>query len=377
MGGSPLRPACGALTGGALLGAAGLLLALRRRGGAPPRGRPSSEALPTHTAAAVPPPLELAALSAEVRHLLATRRPSLVEGVSSELHHLPPHIPKAVWTKLGDAIKVAERPGSDNVPGSRFITLRLDGSGFSRLVGMLQKAGIFDKGYSPEFAEIMRDCCCSLMAKYSARCGYTQSDEMTIIIPPASVVRGEQQPHLNGGRVLKICTHAAAHVTARFNYKIQLICEAKGLPMEERLLATFDCRLGHYGTLDEALSLLLWRAQDCGVNGVADAVHHCRGMLEGAKQATEQGTGDKLKWLAEKGRLPLLQHQAHGSFFVKVKRRKAGMNPKMGETTMTLRGCIEEVPGNLLCRLALGQLFPEDDKALDEVGDGPHELLAS
>lgn len=372
MGGSALRPACGALTGGALLGAASLLLALRRRRGALPLGAP-----PPHTAAAVSPPLELAALSTEVRHLLATRRPLLVEGVYSELHQLPPHIPKAVWTKLGDAIKVAEQPGFDNVPGSRFITLRLDGSGFSRLVSMLRTAGIFAKGFSPEFAQIMRDCCCSLMAKYSARCGYTQSDEMTIIIPPASVVRGVQQPHLNSGRVLKICTHAAAHVTALFNYKIQLICAAKGLPMEERLLATFDCRLGHYGTLDEALSLILWRAQDCGVNGVADAVHHSRGMLEGAKQAMDQGTGDKLKWLAEKGRLPLLQHQAHGSFFVKVKRRKAGVNPKIGETTMTLRGCIEEVPGNLLCRVAVGQLFPEDDTALGEVGDGPKELAAA
>ena len=35
--------------------------------------------------------------------------------------------------------------------------------------------------------------------------GYTQSDEMTLVISAASVVRGEQQCHSHSGRVVKLC----------------------------------------------------------------------------------------------------------------------------------------------------------------------------
>ena len=101
---------------------------------------------------------------------------------------------------------------------------------------------------------------------------------MTLLIAPASVVRGEQQPHSYNGRVQKICTLAAAHVTATFNFHIHNLCEEKEMAFEERLLARFDCRMGVYESKEEAMSLILWRAYDCGVNGVSDAVYHQKGM---------------------------------------------------------------------------------------------------
>ena len=42
----------------------------------------------------------------------------------------------------------------------------------------------------------------------TSRGGYTQSDEMTLVLASASVVRGEQQCHSHGGRVVKICASA-------------------------------------------------------------------------------------------------------------------------------------------------------------------------
>eukprot|EP00438_Fugacium_kawagutii_P032261 Skav209892 [mRNA] locus=scaffold2642:368992:373353:- [translate_table: standard] len=83
--------------------------------------------------------------------------------------------------------------------------------------------GAFSQGYSDEFAQLMRECCQSLMVKFSAICGYTQSDEMTLVISAASIVRGEQQCHSHGGRVVKLCTLAAAHVTALFNFRLQAL----------------------------------------------------------------------------------------------------------------------------------------------------------
>jgi len=314
-------------------------------------------------------------LAAEVWRLLAVRRPGQVTGLPGELHQLPPFLPKAFWEKIGDAVRAAERPGLDSVPGSRFITLRLDGTGFSKLLGRLRAAGVFARGFSPEFAEIMGECCRSLTTKLNARCGYTQSDEMLVLLAPASVVRGVQQPHLHNGRVMKLCTQAAAHVTALFNHKVQAICAARHLTLEESCLATFDCRLGHYGSLEEALGLLLWRAYDCGVNGVSDAVFHRRGEIPGAKQAMGHTTDKKLLWLAEAGLLPLQPHQAHGSFFVKTRRRIEGCNPTTGQIVVTLRGVLEEVSGNVLCNAASGTLFPEDDdlppSATDDKAGGP------
>ena len=192
------------------------------------------------------------------------------------LHLRAPHVSKALWTALGDEIKGAETPqGSFNVTGERWISLRLDGAGFSRLTRGLRQRGVIPAGFSPVFGELMAECCSALVDKFHARCGYTQSDEMTLLLAPTAPRRdGGHEPHIYNGRVLKLCTMAAATVTALFNYRIGDICRAKGVAHDRAILAAFDCRIGSYATREEAMSLVLWRAYDSGVNGVSDAVHH-------------------------------------------------------------------------------------------------------
>ena len=41
----------------------------------------------------------------------------------------------------------------------------------------------------------MRECLTALMDKVGAVYGFTQSDEMALLVPPAPVVRGVQQQH--------------------------------------------------------------------------------------------------------------------------------------------------------------------------------------
>eukprot|EP00971_Amphidinium_carterae_P062658 1240264-Amphidinium_carterae.1 len=53
-----------------------------------------------------------------------------------------------------------------------------------------------------------------------------------------------------------------------------------GFLMPLACLATFDCRIASYESFEQAVSLLLWRAYDCGVNGVSDKVHHLKGDEE-------------------------------------------------------------------------------------------------
>jgi hypothetical protein len=99
------------------------------------------------------------------------------------------------------------------------------------------------------------------MERHAALCGYTQSDEMTLIIPPASVIRGVQQAHERSGRVLKIATLAAATVTAVFNARVQVICASHVPPiiLDDKDLPLFDCRIGR--TLSSITPVLTSPAQ--------------------------------------------------------------------------------------------------------------------
>jgi len=129
-------------------------------------------------------------------------------------------------------------------------------------------------------------------------------------------------------------------------------------------LPYFDCRLGHYGTREEAMSLILWRAYDCGVNGISDAVHHLPGAGKTIKTKSGQ---EKLVYLFEQGKLPLPPHQACGTYFVRVKRVIQGFNPQTNQAVKSLRNTIESVPGNILMLAKMDLLYPKDDPPPDGV----------
>ena len=280
----------------------------------------------------------------EVLYLLKTREPNEVENVSAELHRLPPFVSRQEWTFLSDKIKLAEEPTIPKIPGEKWISLRCDGTGFSKLKKRFQNDRVFGQGISPnDFASIMQVCCKDLMIKFSGVCGYTQSDEMTILLAPTCVIRGERENHRYNGRVQKLCSVAAATVTARFNYELMTLCSKRGdvdLLEAMKCMPTFDCRVGAYDTKDQAVSLILWRAYDCSVNGVSDAVY--KSGIPGSMEVMMKITEDKLAWLLEQGLLPLTNHQRDGSFFIKRKR-------------------IEQVEGNVLQRYKDGTLFPTDE----------------
>lgn len=294
--------------------------------------------------------------------LLKERKPRRVEGVPAELHPLPPFIDKTSWADLGNAIKDAERPTFVSVPGDRWISLRCDGTGFSKQLRRLRKHGVFCEGYSDAFAEIMVRCCHDLMEKFNAKCAYTQSDEMTILVAPTSVIRGEREPHLYSGRVQKLCSLAAALVTSRFNYQVMKLCNEAGVEYLPELVATFDCRVGVYSTQEEALSLILWRAYDCNINGTQGAVYFQKGKVEGAGKACELPGDARLRWLNDNSLLPLCPHERDGTYLVKRKRAIQGVNQKTGKEIIYLRSKVEQVSGNVLQLFQDGKLFPPDEE---------------
>jgi tRNA(His) 5'-end guanylyltransferase len=306
----------------------------------------------------------LAESAASVMNLLRTRNPEGVSGMDPSLHYFAPHVNKATWSGLGDLVAARESSSFGSVPGHRWISLRLDGCGFSRTVRVLRSKGILEpEGFSDTFASCMTSALYALMEHFHARLGYTQSDEMIVFLAPTNVVRGERQPHMRNGRVTKITTLAASFVTSHFIMQLAKKCEAQGLGLEDlsHIVPHFDCRLGHYECWEEARALLMWRAYDCSVNGVSDAVYHIKGA---GKEVMSLGKVGKVEWLWKQDRLPLPRHQSYGTVLVRVKRVKRGDNPKLGTTVESLRGVLEHVNGPVLELLCKDALFPLDDLLL-------------
>lgn len=355
--------------------------------------------------------------------------------LTDALYSRPPDslLPKPFWNALGDELVkreklswLAEEEGRrgrgcvvGEIGGEKWFTLRLDGHGFSKFVKVLRKAGIPGippHGFSPKFGKIMATCCKSLMSDFlpgSCRFGYTQSDEISIVVSQKALVPereakepGERFTHEFNGRVQKIASLAAAHATSVFNYELMKACGAckdedvdeggeekavKPVPFTAALLATFDCRIGVFDSEEEALALLLWRSFDCAVNGVSDRIHHLQfdeaKMQELAKNSPEGEPEDanewrkaiykplvlksvqkKLEFLLERDLLPLPAHQAYGTFFQSVKRVKRGVDPRTGQPAPVtkLKKNVEalelEVPRCLLALYAEGKLVTEDEE---------------
>jgi len=303
----------------------------------------------------------LATMAQNIQAMLKERKNHSFEGVPTELHPLPPFVSKGDWSKLGDAVKKAEQANGDKISGDKWISLRCDGTGFSKLTRHLRRNDVISQGYSEDFGSIMQSCCLDLMTKFNGACAYSQSDELTVLVAPTSIVRGEQQPHVYSGRLQKLCSLAAATVTARFQYELVALCHNKDIDPVSifKVLPTFDCRVGQYDTKLEAMSLILWRGYDCSVNAVSDGV--LRSGVSGSKKMMLNKTGEKLVWLHSHNILPLHRHQREGTYMVKVKRVQTGKNQKTGEEVSFLRSKIEQVHGNVLMLFKEDKLFPADE----------------
>ena len=85
---------------------------------------------------------------------------------------------------------------------------------------MFKSKNILSSGYSDQFALIMQKCCRNLMKEFNAKFGYTQSDEITILIPPTSIIRGKRQSHIYNGKTEKLCSLALLFIKLTKNLSI-------------------------------------------------------------------------------------------------------------------------------------------------------------
>jgi len=156
---------------------------------------------------------------------------------------------------LGDRMKAyegleAERLIAPELP----LVVRLDGRAFSTFTrGM-------DKPFDARMSDIMRAVTAHLIEQTQALVGYTQSDEITLILERET---RESEP-IFGGRVFKIVSVLAAMASAKFT-----LLAAEAWPERvERVVPSFDCRVFNVPSRVEAVNALIWREQDAARNAL-------------------------------------------------------------------------------------------------------------
>lgn len=172
--------------------------------------------------------------------------------------------------------------------------LRLDGKGFSRFTQGFNKP--FDDGFSDDMDETARFLCENIQG---AKFGYTQSDEITIVLTDYD---NQETSAWFDNNVQKMTSVSASLATAKFNQLRLLratqpvlgnIADVAPMIDSESIkgieLAMFDSRVFQVPTLDEMVNALIFRQQDCTRNSVsmaADAL--LKGSMEGVKNQVKQ-----------------------------------------------------------------------------------------
>lgn len=133
------------------------------------------------------------------------------------------------------------------------VIVRIDGVGFSKFTKKLKKP--FDK----DLTNLMIDTTKFLVQETNAVIGYTQSDEITLIL----YSEDRKSAIYNDGKKQKILSKLTGKCVTYFNDTRQ-----KCLPNHNKL-ANFDCRVYQTPTLHDGAIQLLWRENDATKNSIS------------------------------------------------------------------------------------------------------------
>jgi len=198
---------------------------------------------------------------------------------------------------LGDRMKMYERDWASGPPDRPHsdprvalgyldptlpICVRLDGRAFHTFSMGLPRP------YDPRLAALMVDTTRCLVDETNARVGFTQSDEITMVLLRESE---EATPYF-GGRVQKLTSVLASIASVHFNRELP-----NYLPEKADRQPVFDARVWNVPSEDEAANVILWRELDAYKNGIA-ALALCHFS---AKALHGLGRADMIQMLEDKG----------------------------------------------------------------------------
>ncbi len=153
---------------------------------------------------------------------------------------------------LGDKCKWLEKNFSPDIMVPTLpVIIRLDGVNFSKWTKGLAKP--FDNDLTMLMGLLTK----AVMRKTNAVIGYTQSDEITLIL----YTDNWKSEMYHAGKKQKILSKLSSYATNVFNEHAQLL-------WPERPLAEFDCRVYQVPSMRDACLQLLWREQDAVRNSI-------------------------------------------------------------------------------------------------------------
>jgi tRNA(His) 5'-end guanylyltransferase len=138
------------------------------------------------------------------------------------------------------------------------VCVRLDGKAFHTFTRGLPRP------YDERLSRLMVETTRHLVAETNARIGYTQSDEISLVLYSSDP---KSQIFLDG-RVQKLTSILASMATAAFHRHLPDF-----VPEKAGALPLFDCRVWNVPTLDEAVNTLIWRELDATKNSISMAAH--------------------------------------------------------------------------------------------------------
>lgn len=162
-------------------------------------------------------------------------------------------------TSLGDRMKAYEAvTTSRKAFKGQPLIVRLDGSSFHKFTKGMARP------YDVVMSELMVNTMKSLVDRFNADIGYTQSDEISLAW---NVGTNDTREFEFAGRFQKFESELAAWCSVKFN---DLLIESPYYKKRE-LLPYFDCRAFVVPNLMEATNCFIWRQNDCTKNAISMA----------------------------------------------------------------------------------------------------------
>ncbi len=164
---------------------------------------------------------------------------------------------------------------------------RVDGRAFHRFTTR------FDRPYEKSFSDVMIEVTKFLVEETDAVCGYTQSDEISIVWrepvrlrDTGGIVRQFHVEQWFGGKTFKMTSNLASLATAAFCSLYQKHIDKEKLV--EGLLPTFDARVFAVPNRMEAAACLWWRELDATRNSLqmAARAHFSHNQCQGKIRAS-------------------------------------------------------------------------------------------
>ena len=161
-------------------------------------------------------------------------------------------------TALGDRMKQYEGMESDRRLLPRLpVLVRIDGRAFSQFTRGMERP------FDAKMSRLMIETTKRLVDDFGAVLGYTQSDEISLVLHDEDEVAKTDSAIPFDGRVLKLATTMATKATAVFMFLLKDV-----FPDRLTRLPTFDARIWNVPTREEAANVILWRERDATKNSI-------------------------------------------------------------------------------------------------------------